>query len=104
MEIHVDGFRFDLASILTRGSRLSSYTSVRDFLFVNSIANTDIHFLFPLLGYFSLWDAVNVYGNQMEDDMLTTGSPLSNPPLIDMISNDPILRGVKVYSIVRKKL
>lgn len=66
MEIHVDGFRFDLASILTRGS--------------------------------SLWDAVNVYGKQMEAGMLTTGSPLSNPPLIDMISNDPILRGVKLIA------
>ncbi|THG10195.1 hypothetical protein TEA_013888 [Camellia sinensis var. sinensis] len=62
--MHVDGFRFDLASILTRGS--------------------------------SLWDALNVYGNPIEGDMLTTGTPLSSPPLIDMISNDPILRGVKV--------
>ncbi|KAD3068185.1 hypothetical protein E3N88_36065 [Mikania micrantha] len=65
-EMHVDGFRFDLASILTRGS--------------------------------SLWDAVNVYGNQLEDDLLTIGSPLSSPPLIDMISNDPILRGVKLIA------
>ncbi|MFS7935062.1 putative isoamylase [Helianthus anomalus] len=65
-EMHVDGFRFDLASILTRGS--------------------------------SLWDSVNVYGNQLEDDLLTTGSPLSSPPLIDMISNDPILRGVKLIA------
>ncbi|XP_023744999.1 isoamylase 1, chloroplastic [Lactuca sativa] len=65
-EMHVDGFRFDLASIMTRGS--------------------------------SLFDAVNVYGNQVEDDLLTTGSPLTNPPLIDMISNDPILRGVKLIA------
>ncbi|XP_071725446.1 isoamylase 1, chloroplastic isoform X1 [Rutidosis leptorrhynchoides] len=65
-EMHVDGFRFDLASIMTRSS--------------------------------SLWDAVNVYGTQLEDDVLTTGSPLSNPPLIDMISNDPILRGVKLIA------
>ncbi|CAH1428666.1 unnamed protein product [Lactuca virosa] len=46
----------------------------------------------------SLFDAVNVYGNQVEDDLLTTGSPLTNPPLIDMISNDPILRGVKLIA------
>lgn len=65
-EMHVDGFRFDLASILTRGS--------------------------------SLWDALNVYGNPIEGDMLTTGTPLSSPPLIDMISNDPILRGVKLVA------
>ncbi|XP_059634490.1 isoamylase 1, chloroplastic [Cornus florida] len=65
-EMHVDGFRFDLASILTRGS--------------------------------SLWDAANVYGNPIEGDMLTTGTPLSIPPLVHMISNDPILRGVKLIA------
>ncbi|KAL0007459.1 hypothetical protein SO802_008961 [Lithocarpus litseifolius] len=66
-EMHVDGFRFDLASIMTRGS--------------------------------SLWDAVNVYGNSIEGDWMTTGSPLGSPPLIDMISNDPILHGVKVFTV-----
>lgn len=65
-EMHVDGFRFDLASILTRGS--------------------------------SLWDADNVYGNPIEGDLITTGTPLSSPPLIDMISNDSILRGVKLIA------
>ncbi|KAL3644237.1 Iron-sulfur assembly protein 1 [Castilleja foliolosa] len=66
MEMHVDGFRFDLASILTRSS--------------------------------SLWDAVNVYGSVIEGETVTTGTPLSSPPLIDMISNDPILRGVKLIA------
>ncbi|XP_048228967.1 isoamylase 1, chloroplastic isoform X2 [Ricinus communis] len=66
LEMHVDGFRFDLASIMTRGS--------------------------------SLWDAVNVFGNPIEGDLLTTGTPLSSPPLIDMISNDPILHGVKLVA------
>lgn len=47
----------------------------------------------------SVWDAVNVYGSAIEGDSLTTGTPLSCPPLIDMISNDPILRGVKVLSL-----
>ncbi|KAJ6800225.1 isoamylase 1, chloroplastic isoform X3 [Iris pallida] len=65
-EMHVDGFRFDLASIMTRGS--------------------------------SLWDAVNVYGIPIEGDTLTTGTPLSNPPLIDMISNDPVLHGIKLIA------
>ncbi|XP_052198933.1 isoamylase 1, chloroplastic [Diospyros lotus] len=65
-EMHVDGFRFDLASILTRGC--------------------------------SLWDATNVYGNPIDGDMLTTGTPLSSPPVIDMISNDPLLRGVKLIA------
>ncbi|XP_075092884.1 isoamylase 1, chloroplastic-like isoform X2 [Nicotiana tabacum] len=65
-EMHIDGFRFDLASILTRSS--------------------------------SLWDAVNVYGNSTDVDVITTGTPLTSPPLIDMISNDPILRGVKLIA------
>lgn len=46
----------------------------------------------------SLWDAANVYGSKLDDDVVTTGTPLNSPPLIDMISNDPILSGVKVYS------
>ncbi|KAF3338876.1 isoamylase 1 [Carex littledalei] len=65
-EMHIDGFRFDLASIMTRGS--------------------------------SLWDPKNVYGYALEGDMITTGTPLTNPPLIDMISNDPILSGVKLIA------
>ncbi|CAN4084915.1 unnamed protein product [Withania somnifera] len=65
-EMHVDGFRFDLASILTRSS--------------------------------SSWSAVNVSGNSIDGDSITTGTPLTSPPLIDMISNDPILRGVKLIA------
>ncbi|CAI9099136.1 OLC1v1035913C4 [Oldenlandia corymbosa var. corymbosa] len=65
-EIHVDGFRFDLASILTRSS--------------------------------SLWDASNAYGKLVEGDNMTTGTPLSTPPLIDLISNDPVLRGTKLIA------
>ncbi|ESW32223.1 hypothetical protein PHAVU_002G303600 [Phaseolus vulgaris] len=65
-EMHVDGFRFDLASIMTRSS--------------------------------SLWDATNVFGAPIEGDLLTTGTPLGSPPLIDLISNDPILRGVKLIA------
>ncbi|KAG9134701.1 hypothetical protein Leryth_001025 [Lithospermum erythrorhizon] len=65
-EMHVDGFRFDLASIMTRSS--------------------------------SQWDVVNVYGNSLKGDTIATGTPLSSPPLIDMLSNDPILRGVKLIA------
>lgn len=31
---------------------------------------------------------------------MTTGTPLSEPPLVDMMSNDPVLRGVKVCVII----
>ncbi|KAK7358457.1 hypothetical protein VNO77_00385 [Canavalia gladiata] len=65
-EMHVDGFRFDLASIMSRSS--------------------------------SLWDGANVFGAPIEGDLLTTGAPLGSPPLIDLISNDPILRGVKLIA------
>ncbi|CAL9236250.1 unnamed protein product [Arabidopsis halleri] len=65
-EMHVDGFRFDLGSIMSRSS--------------------------------SLWDAANVYGADVEGDLLTTGTPINCPPVIDMISNDPILRGVKLIA------
>ncbi|KAI9124532.1 hypothetical protein K1719_004454 [Acacia pycnantha] len=65
-EMHVDGFRFDLASILTRCS--------------------------------SLWDRVNVFGASIDAEELETGTPLSSPPLIDLISNDPILRRVKLIA------
>ncbi|XVF19054.1 hypothetical protein REPUB_Repub11eG0077200 [Reevesia pubescens] len=65
-EMHVDGFRFDLASIMTRSS--------------------------------SLWDSVNVYGNPLKGDVITIGTPLSSPPLIAMMSNDPVLRGVKLIA------
>ncbi|KAL3692101.1 hypothetical protein R1sor_005752 [Riccia sorocarpa] len=68
LEMHVDGFRFDLASILTRAS--------------------------------SLWDRANVFGTSdgPEGDTVTTGTPLSEPPLVDMMSNDPVLRDVKLIA------
>ncbi|KAH7288477.1 hypothetical protein KP509_31G027800 [Ceratopteris richardii] len=68
IEMHIDGFRFDLATILTRSS--------------------------------SLWDKANVFGHTegLEGDLLTTGSPLAEPPLIDMISNDPVLCDVKLIA------
>lgn len=47
----------------------------------------------------SLWNGVNVFGAPIEGDFLTIGTPLSSPPLIDMISIDPILRGVKVFQL-----
>lgn len=93
-EMHVDGFRFDLASIMTRASRLLVYT------LHSSLCQTSSFSIPNFSCYFwnSLWDAVNVYGSRAEDDLLTTGTPLSSPPLIDMISNDPVLRGVKVHA------
>ena len=65
-----DGFRFDLASIMTRAS--------------------------------SQWDARNVFGQPTAStphlEEVEIGSPLEAPPLVDMISNDPILKHVKLIA------
>lgn len=37
-----------------------------------------------------------MFGSPIEGDFLATGTPLGSPPLIDMMSNDPILHDVKV--------
>jgi pullulanase/glycogen debranching enzyme len=63
IEYRIDGFRFDLASILTRAS--------------------------------SLWETSSMYGGS--DDAaggadIVRGTPLGEPPLVDLISNDGVLR------------
>eukprot|EP01025_Chloroclados_australasicus_P040944 TRINITY_DN4311_c0_g3_i3.p1 TRINITY_DN4311_c0_g3~~TRINITY_DN4311_c0_g3_i3.p1 ORF type:complete len:1016 (-),score=89.58 TRINITY_DN4311_c0_g3_i3:312-3314(-) len=62
-EYHIDGFRFDLAPILTRQNSLFHET----------------HY---------------VSGGKGD----ATGTPLSNPPLIEMISNDPLLKNTKLVA------
>jgi isoamylase len=44
----------------------------------------------------STWERSVVFGTSEETDIVTTGTPLNEPPLVDMISNDGVLRGVKV--------
>ena len=56
--------------------------------------------IFLSLFVISLWDRVNVFGASIDAEELETGTPLSSPPLIDLISNDPILRRVKVFLII----
>ena len=64
IEYRIDGFRFDLASILTRAS--------------------------------SSWEAGAMFGGERgadpPDAQLVRGTPLDQPPLIDLISNDGVLR------------
>lgn len=65
-EYHIDGFRFDLASILTRAP--------------------------------SSWEnGKPVANNEQDPNAIVTGSVMNEPPLIDMISNDGILR-VRFFS------
>ncbi|CAL57001.1 Glycosyl hydrolase, family 13, catalytic domain [Ostreococcus tauri] len=70
LEYHIDGFRFDLASILTRAS--------------------------------SMWDRANIFGEPTAEtpmlEEVVIGTPLQDPPLIDAISNDPVLAGTKLIA------
>jgi len=71
-EFHVDGFRFDLASIMTRAS--------------------------------STWEHKSMFGEgcvHMEEgwgEAVVTGTPLGEPPLIEMISSDPVLKGTRLIA------
>ena len=71
-EYHVDGFRFDLGAILTRSS--------------------------------DKWIEAEVYGaNQGEGGAeslpsIALGTPLDIPPVLDLISNDGVLRSVKLIA------
>ena len=70
LEYHIDGFRFDLASILTRAS--------------------------------SMWDSADIFGEPTAAtpslEEVPIGMPLQDPPLIDAISNDPVLSGTKLIA------
>lgn len=68
-EYHIDGFRFDLASILTRQS--------------------------------SHWEGgipLAAIPENGDPNMIVTGQALKEPPLIDMISNDGVLRAKKLIA------
>ena len=65
IEYRIDGFRFDLASIMTRAS--------------------------------STWETASMWGGHggmtdPQDAPVVRGSPLGEPPLVDLLSNDGVLR------------
>ena len=70
LEYHIDGFRFDLASILTRASSEWDRANI----FGEPTAET------PML------------------EEVAIGTPLQDPPLIAAISNDPVLAGTKLIA------
>jgi len=71
-EFHIDGFRFDLASIMTRASSNWDYQ--------NMFGESSVHF------------------EEGWDGAVVTGTPLGDPPLIDMISSDPVLKGTRLIA------
>lgn len=119
-EMHVDGFRFDLGSIMTRAPSMwhpsdpvppAPYAS----------GNKDAASLPPGLasgsdsdpeGWLSASDAeeggyaapkskgamVCENGFMTDGQGVPTGTPLSDPPLIEMISSDPVLKDTKLIA------
>jgi isoamylase len=80
-EYHVDGFRFDLASILTRAPSAWQAT--------------------PAQGHAAPGaDGPGGAGGYLPEGGAgaPTGTPLSDPPLIEAISRDPLLRGTKLIA------
>ncbi|EIE26827.1 glycoside hydrolase [Coccomyxa subellipsoidea C-169] len=74
VEMHVDGFRFDLGSIMTRAHSL----------WHPSLPGDD-----PTL---------TPQGIIPDGSGVPTGTPLSDPPLVEMISEDPVLRNTKLIA------
>ncbi|KAK9792712.1 hypothetical protein WJX73_009712 [Symbiochloris irregularis] len=76
-EMHIDGFRFDLASILTRAHSLWQAHPP------NEAAS----------------HATTVYNGFVPDGSgVPTGTPLADPPLVEMLSEDPVLRNTKLIA------
>lgn len=113
-EMHVDGFRFDLASIMTRAhsdwhpsdpvlgrSSLSSGEFITDVAgtFSDYESNEDYDLQYddavaPLSG----GAIVNELGHMTDGAGCPTGMPLANPPLIEAISMDPVLANTKMIA------
>jgi isoamylase len=92
-EMHVDGFRFDLASILTRAH---SAWAAADLL-------PDGRRAPPLAGdgapLISASGALLTHGGGMSDGAgVPTGTPLADPPLVAAIAEDPVLRNTKLIA------
>jgi len=94
-EMHVDGFRFDLASIMTRAHSLwqpSAPSPAAGHAADTATQNGSTPPTWP-----------DVSGSHepgwMENGAgVATGTPLTRPPLIEAISEDPILRGTKLIA------
>lgn len=105
-EMHVDGFRFDLASIMTRAHSLWHPLEAED-LFDEEIVEEPMYFASPdMSGEFSeaessesMPESPELVGGIMHEGAgEPTGTPLSDPPLIAAISADPILAKTKLIA------
>jgi isoamylase len=106
-EMHVDGFRFDLASIMTRAHSLWHPFEEED-LFDEDIVETPTskkYFPSPdMSGEWSEMSEAEELGHELRGGIMPegagepTGTPLSDPPLIAAISTDPILSKTKLIA------
>lgn len=102
-EMHVDGFRFDLASIMTRAHSLWHPLSPED-IFDEEVVEDPMYFASPdMSGEFSEAESSDsspplIGGIMHEGAGEPTGTPLSDPPLIAAISADPILAKTKLIA------
>jgi len=86
-EYHVDGFRFDLASILTRAP--SAWHPVSYDPETGAPVPPHAH---------PSGAAIDAAGQMSDGQGVPTGTPLPDPPLIEMISEDPVLRDTKMIA------
>jgi isoamylase len=111
-EMHVDGFRFDLGSILTRAhSNWHPATTTLDtddeWTDVEDERNNNINGELIIGGegeggYLNYPPSsgayVNEHGHMTDGSGVPTGTPLPDPPLVAAISEDPLLANVKLIA------
>ena len=97
VEMHVDGFRFDLASILSR----SHSSWMQEDQKANASPRSVVGGPCPD----PLNDLAAAVGEEeplldpyVHDAEMPTGTPLSDPPLLQAISTDPLLKGTKLIA------
>ncbi|GMH35686.1 hypothetical protein BSKO_03554 [Bryopsis sp. KO-2023] len=83
-EMHIDGFRFDLASILTRAPSAWHQGEMG----ANGVLNPP----------HSVGAVVDENGYMTDGAGVPTGTPLADPTVIEMISEDPVLRNTKLIA------
>jgi len=89
-EYHIDGFRFDLASILTRAHSAWQQTTRVD-------SEGEVQAAFS--GDGGSGGAVTLEDGGMSNGSgVPTGTPLTDPPLIEEISMDPVLANTKLIA------
>jgi hypothetical protein len=94
-EYHVDGFRFDLASILTRAP--SAWHPAEWLEAAKSTAPGPAVGTSPTAPH-SQGAVIAEDGYMTDGSGTSTGTPITDPPVVQMIAEDPILRNTKLIA------